>query len=129
MSKLSNFEIKWPKSVEKLENGGRIGPLRQDLPPPQKKRSAGSAYDLGLTAGTAGIMNIEQPSGQHFRSYESSSKNIAIIWSIKIYSVFTYGLGLYPSAIGTVTPRLFYLLPCSRSKWRNQYSEYLVAYA
>ena len=33
MSKFSNFKIKWPKSVEKLENGGRLGPLRQDLPP------------------------------------------------------------------------------------------------
>ena len=33
MSKLSNFKIKWPKSVEKLENWGRLGPLRQDLPP------------------------------------------------------------------------------------------------
>ena len=37
MSKFSNVKIKWPKSVEKLENGGRLGPLRQDLPPPQKK--------------------------------------------------------------------------------------------
>ena len=35
MSKLSNFKIKWPKSVEKLENG-----FRQDLPP---KWPAGSA--------------------------------------------------------------------------------------
>ena len=35
MSKLSNFKIKWTKSVEKLlENGGRLGPLRQDLHPP-----------------------------------------------------------------------------------------------
>ena len=34
MSKLSNFKMKWPKSVEKLENGGRLGPLRQNLPPP-----------------------------------------------------------------------------------------------
>ena len=34
MSKFSNLKIKWPKSVEKLENGGRLGPLRQDLPPP-----------------------------------------------------------------------------------------------
>ena len=34
MSKFSNFKIKWPKSVEKLDNGGRLGPLRQDLPPP-----------------------------------------------------------------------------------------------
>ena len=33
MSKFSNFKIKWPKSVEKLENGGRLGPLRQDLAP------------------------------------------------------------------------------------------------
>ena len=43
MSKFSNFKIKWPKSVEKLDNGGRLGPLSQDLPPPpKKKRSAGS---------------------------------------------------------------------------------------
>ena len=60
MSKFSNFKIKWPKSVEKLENGGRLGPLRQDLPPPpnttKKKLSAGSAstviygctYDLTI---------------------------------------------------------------------------------
>ena len=33
MSKFSNFKIKWPKSVEKLENGDRLAPLRQDLPP------------------------------------------------------------------------------------------------
>ena len=33
MSKFSNFKIKWPKSVEKLHNGGRLGPLRQDIPP------------------------------------------------------------------------------------------------
>ena len=37
MSKFSNFKIKWPKSVKKLHNGGRLGPLRQDSPPPQKK--------------------------------------------------------------------------------------------
>ena len=37
MSKFSNFKIKWPKSVKKLHNGGRLGPLRQDLPPPKKK--------------------------------------------------------------------------------------------
>ena len=36
MSKFSNFKIKWAKSVEKLENGGRLGTLRQDLPPPPK---------------------------------------------------------------------------------------------
>ena len=48
---MSKFSIskKWPKSVGKLENGGRLEPIRQDLPPrpppPQKKkkRSAGSA--------------------------------------------------------------------------------------
>ena len=40
MSKFSNFKIKWPKSVEKLENGGSLSPLRQKLPPPN--RSAGS---------------------------------------------------------------------------------------
>ena len=39
MSKFSNFKIKWPKSVEKLENGGRLGPLRQDLHPPPKKKT------------------------------------------------------------------------------------------
>ena len=33
MSKFSNYKIKWPKSVEELDNGGRLGPLRQDLPP------------------------------------------------------------------------------------------------
>ena len=37
MSKFSIFKIKWPKSVEKLENGGRLSPLRQNLPPPKKK--------------------------------------------------------------------------------------------
>ena len=45
MSKFSNFKIKWPKSVKKLENGGRLGPLRQNLPPPKKNRSGGSASD------------------------------------------------------------------------------------
>ena len=34
MSKLSNLKIKWPKSVEKFENESRLGPLRQNLPPP-----------------------------------------------------------------------------------------------
>ena len=34
MSKFSNSKIKWPISGEKLENGGRLGPLRQNLPPP-----------------------------------------------------------------------------------------------
>ena len=33
MSKFINFKIKWPKSVGKHENGGRVGPLRQNLPP------------------------------------------------------------------------------------------------
>ena len=33
MSKFSNFKIKWPKPVEKLENGGRLDPLRQNLAP------------------------------------------------------------------------------------------------
>ena len=33
MSKFSNFKIKRPKPVKKLENGGRSGPLRQNLPP------------------------------------------------------------------------------------------------
>ena len=36
----------WPKSMEKLENGGRLGPLHQNLPTP--KRSAVSASDLKL---------------------------------------------------------------------------------
>ena len=51
MSKFSNFKIKWPKSMETLENGGRVGPLRQRLPPPppQKKRSAGSASGADKT--------------------------------------------------------------------------------
>ena len=39
MSKFSNFKIKWPKSVEKLYNGGRLGPLRQDFPPKKKSIS------------------------------------------------------------------------------------------
>ena len=39
MSKFSNFKIKWPKSVEKLDNGGRLGPLRQDCPPPPQKKN------------------------------------------------------------------------------------------
>ena len=46
MPKFSDFKIKWPKSMEKLENGGRLGPLRLGsplLPPPPPKRSAGSA--------------------------------------------------------------------------------------
>ena len=41
MSKFSNFIIKWPKSVEKLENGGRLGPLRQNSPPPPPKKKNG----------------------------------------------------------------------------------------
>ena len=36
MSKFSNFKIKWTKSVVKLDNEGRLGPLRQDCPPPKK---------------------------------------------------------------------------------------------
>ena len=41
MSKFSNFKIKWPKSVEKLDNGGRLGPpkLAPPPPPPQKKKT------------------------------------------------------------------------------------------
>ena len=38
MSKFSNFKIKWSKSVEKLDNGGRLGLLRQDLPSSKKKK-------------------------------------------------------------------------------------------
>ena len=38
MSKFSKFKIKWPKSVEKLENGGRLLPLRQDLAHPKTVR-------------------------------------------------------------------------------------------
>ena len=41
MSKFSNFKIKWPKSVEKVENGSRLGPLGQNktgsLDPPVHK--------------------------------------------------------------------------------------------
>ena len=33
MSKFSNFKIKWPKSVEKLENGGRLGPSAKTWSP------------------------------------------------------------------------------------------------
>ena len=33
MSKFSNCKIKWPKSVEKLENGGRLGPSAKAWPP------------------------------------------------------------------------------------------------
>ena len=34
MSKFSNFKIKWPKSREKLENGGRLGsPSAKTWPP------------------------------------------------------------------------------------------------
>ena len=56
MSKFSNFKIKWPKSVEKLENGDRLGRLRQDLPT-KKKLSAGSAHGPrhpGIPPGTPG---------------------------------------------------------------------------
>ena len=38
MSKFSNFEIKWPKSMEKLENWGRLGPLPPKLGPPKTVR-------------------------------------------------------------------------------------------
>ena len=31
--KFSNFKMRWPKSVEKVENGGRLGPLGQNLSP------------------------------------------------------------------------------------------------
>ena len=44
MSKFSKFTIKWPKVAEKVENGGRLGPIRQNFPPPPSpQRSAGSA--------------------------------------------------------------------------------------
>ena len=36
MSKFSNFKTKWPKSVEKLENGGRLGPSAKTCPPQKK---------------------------------------------------------------------------------------------
>ena len=36
MSKFSNFKIKWPKSVEKLENVGRLGPPPPKLAAPPK---------------------------------------------------------------------------------------------
>ena len=38
ISKFSNFKIKWPKAAEKLENGGRLGSLGQNLPPPPPKK-------------------------------------------------------------------------------------------
>ena len=38
MSKFSNFKIKCPKSVEKLDNGDRLGPPPPRLAPPQKKQ-------------------------------------------------------------------------------------------
>ena len=42
--------MKWPKSVEKVENGGRLGsPCKNFCPPPpthtHTKRAAGSASD------------------------------------------------------------------------------------
>ena len=36
--KFSNFKMKWPKSVEKVENGGSLGPLGRNCPPPQPIR-------------------------------------------------------------------------------------------
>ena len=36
MSIFSNFKIKWPKSVDKLENGGRLDPSAKT--PTQKKK-------------------------------------------------------------------------------------------
>ena len=53
MSKFSNFKIKWTKFEKKLENGGRLGPLRQNFPPPPK-RTAGSASDHGFHHGSYG---------------------------------------------------------------------------
>ena len=34
ISKFINFKIKWPKSMEKVENGDRLGPVDQNSPPP-----------------------------------------------------------------------------------------------
>ena len=45
MSKFGNFKIKWPKSEEKIENAGRLGPFGQNSPPPPN-RSAESASEL-----------------------------------------------------------------------------------
>ena len=39
MSKFRNFKIKWPKAVEKLGNGGRLGPSAKTLPPPPQKKT------------------------------------------------------------------------------------------
>ena len=40
ISKLSSFNKKWPKSVERVENGDRLGPFRQNFSsPPQKKKT------------------------------------------------------------------------------------------
>ena len=41
MSKFSNFKIKWPKSIEKVDNGGRLA-TRSPLPK-LPKWSSGSA--------------------------------------------------------------------------------------
>ena len=47
MSKFSNFKIKCPKSEEKHENGVRLGPLRQNLPPSPKRTTASASARLG----------------------------------------------------------------------------------
>ena len=43
MSKFSNLIIKWPKSIDKAENGGRLGFLRKNLPPPKRPTGFASA--------------------------------------------------------------------------------------
>ena len=49
-----------PKSVKKLENGGRLGPPRQDLPPPPKKKNA--PLDPPLLHRSGGI-TVSEPLG------------------------------------------------------------------
>ena len=46
MLKFCVLKIKWPKSEEKVENGGRLGLTRQNFCPPPPKRAAGSASDV-----------------------------------------------------------------------------------
>ena len=61
MSKFNNFEIKWPKSVEKLENGGRLPPPpRLAPPPPPKKWLAGSAPECTFCSGHKESTHVQQ---------------------------------------------------------------------
>ena len=48
--------MKWPKSMEKLENGGRLGHLRQNLPPPQKKNGPLDPPEALTSFGGAGAV-------------------------------------------------------------------------